>query len=106
MLHRKAARVFPDPVGAWIRVWSPAPIDSHPRSWAGVGSVNTASNHDVVGDENRSRLRIPISVPIDRDRIRVGHPPTTLEFRLRVLTMAQPQWFQADVSTPARGGRE
>ncbi len=35
--HRKAARVLPEPVGAWISVCRPAAMAGHPCSWAAVG---------------------------------------------------------------------
>lgn len=52
--HRNAARVFPEPVGAWIRVCEPSAIASHPRSWAAVGSENEDVNHARVDGLNRS----------------------------------------------------
>src|SRR6185369_9547509 len=37
--HRKAARVLPLPVGAWMRVWCPAAIAAQPPTWAAVRVV-------------------------------------------------------------------
>src|SRR5688500_17404917 len=50
--HRKAASVFPDPVGAQIRVLAPAVIGGHPIAWAGVGAANDASNQRLTGSLN------------------------------------------------------
>ena len=50
--QRKAASVFPDPVGAQIRVLAPATIFGHPIAWAGVGSANDASNQRLTGSLN------------------------------------------------------
>src|SRR3990172_10265855 len=53
--QRNAARVLPDPVGAWMSVWAPVAIASHPRSCAAVGAANDVSNHDRVAGVKRSR---------------------------------------------------
>ena len=45
MEARKAASVFPEPVGAWISVCSPVAIAGQPSTCAGVGSENVRSNH-------------------------------------------------------------
>ncbi len=57
--HRKAARVLPEPVGAWMSVFDPATIDVHPDDCAGVGASNTASNHALVAGEKRSSADTP-----------------------------------------------
>ena len=44
MTARKAARVLPDPVGALIRVWEPAPIACHARSCTAVAAGNWPAN--------------------------------------------------------------
>src|SRR3954470_11351412 len=49
MAVRKAARVFPEPVGASKRVDSPARIGGQPSAWARVGEGNEASNHRWTG---------------------------------------------------------
>ena len=49
MPHRKAASVFPDPVGAQISVLAPATIDGQPIAWAGVGASNDDSNQRLTG---------------------------------------------------------
>src|SRR5439155_16040737 len=43
-----AARVFPEPVGAWISVCSPVAIAGQPSRCAGVGSAKAWSNHARV----------------------------------------------------------
>ena len=61
---RKAASVFPEPVGAWMRTWPPRAIAGQPSSWAGVGSANARSNHALVAAKKTSRLhyaRVPRS---------------------------------------------
>jgi hypothetical protein len=55
IVARKAARVLPDPVGAWMRVCAPEAIAGHPRLWASVGSGNDVSNQALVAGEKRSR---------------------------------------------------
>ena len=52
MAARKAARVLPLPVGAQIRVCSPAVIGGHPCSCAAVGSGNDAPNQARTAGEN------------------------------------------------------
>ena len=44
MQVKNAARVFPDPVGADIRVWVPWAMAGHPRAWASVGPWNFPLN--------------------------------------------------------------
>src|SRR4051794_40429030 len=48
MAYRKAASVFPEPVGAWISVCAPDAITGQPFSCAGVGASNAASNQARV----------------------------------------------------------
>src|ERR671935_2976442 len=48
MPYRKAARVLPEPVGAWISVWPPRAIAGQPSACAGVGSANACSNQARV----------------------------------------------------------
>ena len=55
MPQRNAVSVLPDPVGASIRVCSPAAMAGHPSSWAWVGAGNEEPNHARTGSENRSR---------------------------------------------------
>ncbi len=55
--HRNAARVLPEPVGAWINVSLPVCIEAQPCDWAGVGVANTLLNQDDVATENR-----PVSI--------------------------------------------
>src|SRR5262249_15296773 len=45
MAVRKAASVFPDPVGAEMSVWRPRRIASHPSRCARVGAQNVSVNH-------------------------------------------------------------
>src|SRR5690606_12253321 len=63
---RKAARVFPEPVGATTRVWSPRSIASHAAACAAVGASNASSNHAAVAgekDEGR-RWRVRAIAPL------------------------------------------
>ena len=46
--YRKAASVFPDPVGAWISVCAPEAITGQPFVCAGVGASNVRSNQARV----------------------------------------------------------
>jgi hypothetical protein len=55
---RKAASVFPEPVGAWIRTCAPEAIAGQPSSWAGVGAANARSNHALVNGEKTSSTSI------------------------------------------------
>src|ERR1035437_580475 len=54
-VHRKAARVLPLPVGAWIRVWRPAVMLAQPPTWAGVGAAKAERNHSPTAGLNGSR---------------------------------------------------
>ena len=49
--HRKAARVFPEPVGDRISVFSPDEIAGQPCACGGVGSTNDVSNQVRTGTE-------------------------------------------------------
>ena len=51
---RKAASVFPDPVGAWINTWLPLAIAGHPSACAGVAAAKARSNHSLVLAEKTS----------------------------------------------------
>lgn len=55
MDHRKAAKVFPDPVGATINVSSPRAMAAHPAAWAGVGSRNRWENQPATTGWKRWR---------------------------------------------------
>lgn len=55
MVQRKAARVLPDPVGAWIRVCSPLVMAGQPSAWARVGAGKEASNQVRVAGEKLDR---------------------------------------------------
>src|SRR3954452_22717963 len=59
MPYRNAARVLPDPVGAWISVCSPDAIAGHPCSWAGVGPAKACVNHSRVRSLKSSSADIP-----------------------------------------------
>lgn len=48
MHHKNAASVFPDPVGAQIRVCSPAAIAGQPCAWAAVGSAKVERNQSAA----------------------------------------------------------
>lgn len=52
MPERKAASVFPEPVGAWTSTWPPFAIAGQPRDCAGVGASNVRSNHARVPSLN------------------------------------------------------
>ena len=71
MVQRNAASVFPDPVGAWISVWSPEEIDAQPADWASVGAENDASNHARVAGMNCGGNMTP-SVSDRQDKKPVG----------------------------------
>jgi hypothetical protein len=47
--QRNAVSVLPEPVGARIRVWSPAAMAGQPRAWASVGAGNEVENHSLTG---------------------------------------------------------
>ena len=47
--------VLPEPVGAQIRVCSPAEIGGQPWIWGGVGSGNEVANHSRTAGENAFR---------------------------------------------------
>jgi hypothetical protein len=57
MHTRKAARVFPDPVGAAISVFRPPAISLQPPNWGGVGpSGNRRWNHVRMAGWNDSSI--------------------------------------------------
>jgi choline dehydrogenase len=62
---RKAASVFPDPVGAWISTCSPLAIAGQPSACAGVGALKARSNHSLVRGEKTSSGSTQSSVPLD-----------------------------------------
>ena len=51
--HKKAARVFPEPVGEITRACRPVEMASQASDWAAVGVPNVASNQALVGPVNR-----------------------------------------------------
>ena len=53
MAHRNAASVFPDPVGAITKVWSPSAMASQACDWAGVGVAKVPVNQRRVAGANR-----------------------------------------------------
>src|SRR5689334_19102018 len=63
MDHRKAARVFPEPVGATTRALRPAETASQAPCWAAVGAANEASNHAWVAAENRGAAAASLTGP-------------------------------------------
>src|SRR5262245_42263954 len=73
--HRKAARVLPLPVGAWMSVCRPAAISAQPPTCAGVGASNVDSNHARTAGLNAARAsdgvdngppRIPRPLEVDQ----------------------------------------
>ena len=69
--QRKAARVLPLPVGAWISVWWPVAIAAQPSAWAWVGRLERrlepvpdggAERRERIGGRARQWPRVP-SVP-------------------------------------------
>ena len=72
---RKAASVFPDPVGAEIRVAHPATIFGHPASCGSVGEPNRRRNHSAVtGCAHASDA----GTSSDADRQAMGHSSAQL----------------------------
>ena len=59
MPYRKAASVFPEPVGAWISVCLPLAIAGQPSCCAGVGARKAFSNHARVSGEKTASGSIP-----------------------------------------------
>ena len=51
MAVRKAASVFPEPVGASTSVCFPAAIGGQPLAWAGVGLSKLRRNQSATGGE-------------------------------------------------------
>ena len=71
---RKAARVFPEPVGATTRVSSPRSIASHAAACAGVGASNDSANHVEMAAEkdDGSRWRDAAIAPLWPDSCDTG----------------------------------
>ena len=57
MAHRKAARVFPEPVGASRRTLSPRRIAGQALTCAGVGLSNVCENQRATGGRKPLRTR-------------------------------------------------
>ena len=53
--HKKAASVFPLPVGAQMRVCSPPAMCGQPSSWGLVGAGKDAANQARTAGENAAR---------------------------------------------------
>jgi hypothetical protein len=65
MAVKKAASVFPDPVGARSRVLLPERIGGHPSACARVGEAKEASNHRRTGGWNLSIEKVRnVSAPL------------------------------------------
>src|SRR5918999_1465609 len=62
MPYRKAASVFPEPVGAWISVCLPLAIAGQPCSCAGVGPSKVRSNHSRVSGLKTESADTPSSL--------------------------------------------
>jgi hypothetical protein len=71
--HRKAASVFPEPVGAMTSVSSPFVIAAHACSCAGVGPVKTPENQARVAGEKPSSTP-PWSAPAAMSPSCTGQP--------------------------------
>lgn len=54
--HKKAARVFPDPVGATTNAFSPAEMADQAAICTGVGWANTSRNQVAMWGENLSKM--------------------------------------------------
>lgn len=62
MAHKKAASVFPEPVGARSRVFSPRDIAGQASCWAFVGDLNVLRNQAAVTKWNTpSELDLTLS---------------------------------------------
>jgi len=57
MLHKNAARVFPEPVGARMRVCLAAAIDGQPCCWGGLGYANRCLNQRFITGWNPTLSR-------------------------------------------------
>jgi hypothetical protein len=55
MAVRKAASVFPEPVGAITSACSPLAIACHAACCTGVGAAKVVENQRRVADENRAK---------------------------------------------------
>ena len=73
--HRKAASVFPEPVGARINEWSPAAIAFHPSRWARVGASKEVPNQSRTAGEKTSRATTTTLPAVPDTREGAGRMP-------------------------------
>src|SRR5215468_2031347 len=77
MQAKKAARVFPDPVGAEIRVVRPARMCGHPCCCGSVGEPNLRTNHSCTSGcaQAREEATEGISNIVAGSRVFVKYSP-------------------------------
>jgi hypothetical protein len=80
MDHRKAASVFPDPVGATTRAFCPDAMASHAPTWASVGASKVEENQVLVVSEKGSEDTTPNLASSRR------HAPTVPKWDLGPIT--------------------
>ena len=108
--QRKAASVFPEPVGAQISVLAPLEIAGQPPACAGVGASNDFSNHLRTGAENGSSACFALAFRSEANPLilRTGAsgqtrlpglclPPMTSE-RVKLLERIYARWGAGDFS--------
>src|ERR1700730_18095165 len=81
MHQRKAAKVFPVPVGARIKVDSPRAIAGQPCTCGLVGAAKTASNQSRTGAANRAASSVAVRVAGLVDSRSLGSDIQSLYFR-------------------------
>src|SRR5690348_6864927 len=88
MHARKAASVFPEPVGAEISVVRPARMCGHPCSCGSVGVPNRETNHSATRGWAQAR-------DAGRDCIRPFYSETRVSptVRREVIPLLQPSWL-------------
>src|SRR2546425_2546501 len=85
MHTRKAARVFPEPVGAAISVSRPAAISRQPPVWGAVGpSGKVRSNHVRTAGWNVSSMRPLYRWQLTTSLVGVGRAPPAKHWEIGV----------------------
>ncbi len=110
MAERNAARVFPEPVGAAIKVWRRAWMDGQARACGSVGVVNCLPNQAATAGWKRSSgivqdytWKLELHQPEEAgESIRLPILRPVRIILSRSLAKGQPSW-KSDREAPVRG---
>lgn len=105
--QRNAASVFPEPVGAQIRVLAPLEIAGQPPACAGVGASNDFSNQPRTGAENGAKGSFALAFRSEANPwiLGTGHPglclPAMPSDHVELLREVYERWGRGDFKTEA-----